>query len=225
MSDLTTSVSVYYSTEWWLYGNLEFEFPDFCPHCNEKGRPNFLIAKYNTSDRIIHSSFECNNKKCKKIFLADYNMWTWSPKLIKIYPKTYLNREFSDTLKELSPQFCKIFNQSAKAESQELDEIAWVWYRKALEFLIKDYLIKSSPEQKEVIENTFLWTCIATYIIDERIKQVSKRAAWLWNDETHYVRKWENKDIEDLKKLIELTINWIQMEIQTKELLIDMPEK
>lgn len=225
MSDLTTSVSVSYSNEWWLYWNLQLEFPDFCPHCNIKGRPNFLLARYKTfPDMLIHSSFECNNKECKKIFLADYNMWTWSPKLINVYPKIYLSREFSDILSNLSPQFCKIFNQSVKAESQQLDEIAGVWYRKALEFLIKDYLIINKPEAKDTIELSMLGKCIDSYIDNVKIKQVAKRAVWIWNDETHYVRKWENKDIEDLKKLIELTINWIQMEIQTNELLEDMPE-
>lgn len=224
MSDLTTSVSASYSIGWGIYWTFQLEFPDFCPHCNEKGRPNFLLARYKTSPEIlIHSSFECNNMKCKKLFLTDYKIHNWNPILSKIYPKTPEAKVFSNIILDISSQFCSIFNQAFLAENYWLDQIAWVWYRKALEFLIKDYLIKNKPESKIDIEKLQLSPCIQKYISNEKIKLVSERAVWLWNDETHYVKKWENKDIEDLKKLIELTVHWIQMEIQTDELLVDMP--
>jgi len=48
-----------------------------------------------------------------------------------------------------------------------------------------------------------LSACIQQYIDNEKIKLVSKRAVWIGNDETHYVRKWIEKDIEDLKRLID----------------------
>ena len=44
------------------------------------------------------------------------------------------------------------------------------------------------------------------------------------NDETHYVRKWEGKDINDLKKLISMTIAWIEIEQLTVDLAKEMPE-
>ena len=56
------------------------------------------------------------------------------------------------------------------------------------------------------------------------VKTCAKRAAWLGNDETHFVRKWEGKDIEDLKTLIQLTINWIQSDILTRDYEEKMPE-
>jgi hypothetical protein len=58
----------------------------------------------------------------------------------------------------------------------------------------------------------------------EQIKEIAKRAAWLGNDETHYVRKWEDKDLKDLKKLISLTLHWIEVETLTLEVIADMPE-
>ena len=61
-------------------------------------------------------------------------------------------------------------------------------------------------------------------VADERIKTVAKRAVWLGNDETHYVRKWNNKDVSNLKQLIDLTVRWIENEEETKKLLEDMPE-
>jgi hypothetical protein len=69
-----------------------------------------------------------------------------------------------------------------------------------------------------------LANCIATCIDDDKIKQMAKRAAWLGNDETHYVRKWADKDLNDLKNLISLTRHWIEMDQLTKDFVKDMPE-
>jgi len=57
-----------------------------------------------------------------------------------------------------------------------------------------------------------------------RVKQMARRAAWLGNDETHYSRKWEDKDLHDLKKVLELTTDWISMEELTKSVIAEMPE-
>ena len=57
---------------------------------------------------------------------------------------------------------------------------------------------------------------------NEKVKEVAKRAVWIGNDETHYVRRWEGKDIEDLKTLIEITIHWIEMEKLTADYLTEM---
>ncbi len=69
-----------------------------------------------------------------------------------------------------------------------------------------------------------LAACIAKYVTNDRIKATAARAAWLGNDESHYVRKWEDKDLEDLKKLIQLTVHWIEMEELTDIAIREMPE-
>ena len=102
-------------------------------------------------------------------------------------------------------------------------EICGVGYRKALEFLIKDYAILNYPQQKETIEKKLLGQCIKEFVTDEKVKIVATRAVWLGNDETHYIRKWEGKNLDDLKKLIELTVHWIEMEALTKSFEQDMP--
>lgn len=62
-------------------------------------------------------------------------------------------------------------------------------------------------------------------IKDSNIKEVAKRAAWLGNDETHYMRKWGAQDLQDLKKLIDLTVHWMEAEALTNQLLTAMPDK
>ena len=77
---------------------------------------------------------------------------------------------------------------------------------------------------RKMIENSQLGHCIEKYIKDERIKAAAKRAAWLGNDETHYVRKWEEQDLSDLKKLISLTLHFIEMEKLSADIVTAMPE-
>ena len=133
---------------------------------------------------------------------------------------------FSNTINKISSDFVRIFNEAYSAEQMSLSNICGVGYRKALEFLVKDYVSKDKPEEQIVaIRNKPLSKCIDEYVTDERIKLVSKRAVWLGNDETHYVRKWEGKDVHDLKGIIHLVLRWIEQEVETEALLNDMPER
>lgn len=97
--------------------------------------------------------------------------------------------------------------------------------RKSLEFLIKDFCIIKKPDKKESIIKSTLSQCINNYIDDHKIKLCAERATWLGNDETHYEKKWGDKDIDDLKILVKLTINWIESDILTKKYNKEMPKK
>jgi len=58
---------------------------------------------------------------------------------------------------------------------------------------------------------------------DASVQAVAERAAWLGNDESHYVRRWEDKDIKDLKMLVRLTVNAIDNVLAKDEYLAAMP--
>jgi hypothetical protein len=134
--------------------------------------------------------------------------------------------EYTEVLKKISPDFCAIFNQAKKADDQEWKLVAGPGYRKSLEFLIKDYLCGLFAAEVDDIKKKPLGDCIknVNWVPNERLRTVASRAAWLGNDEVHYLRKWEDKDLNDLKALIGLTVHWIEMEETTKEVLKDMPE-
>ena len=53
--------------------------------------------------------------------------------------------------------------------------------------------------------------CIKTYITENRIKTLAERSAWIGNDEAHYVRKQDDRDISDMKKFIEALVYFINM--------------
>lgn len=167
-----------------------------CPNCL-----NLFISEY-MAEINVHGIYD------------DYN-------LIKTSPVTHKIHKFNQNISDLSSRFVKIYNESLYAESEGLLEICGPGYRKALEILVKDYLIKESPDDEDKIKQKPLGQCIHE-IDNRRIQSCAKRAVWLGNDETHYIRKWENKDLQDLKKLIELVVHYIEMEIIAEEYESDM---
>lgn len=124
---------------------------------------------------------------------------------------------FSDPIKLISPKFVEIYQQAHIAEMQGLNEIAGPGYGKALEFLVKDYLIKKLPEEEAAIKSLSLNDCIQQKLDNPKIKALADKARDLRNDETHYERKNEASDINDLKKLIQATSSWIDLESYTAE--------
>ncbi|KTD91945.1 hypothetical protein ATS71_06115 [Pseudoalteromonas sp. H71] len=137
-------------------------------------------------------------------------------------PESFNAPNISQEIIETSESFKKIFTQASEAEFKQLDELAGIGYRKALEYLIKDYCISIKPDKEEEIKSNQLSRVINNYVTDENLKNCANRAVWLGNDETHYVRKWENHNLEDLKILIQLTCTWIQSSILTEKYMDEM---
>lgn len=121
-----------------------------------------------------------------------------------------LNPLFSPTIQNISPNFCEIYEQSVIAEKGKLLNVCGVGYGKSLEFLIKDYAKTENPQKQVAIEKCFLHNVVKEYINDDSIKNCSELAVWLRNDETHYIRKYDNKDVTHLKALIKLIIELIE---------------
>jgi hypothetical protein len=132
---------------------------------------------------------------------------------------------FPETISELSPSFVSIFSEAAEAKHLGLKQVAGPGYRKAFEFLIKDYAKSLAPEnRKKEIEAEFSGKVVAEFISDPRIQDVAKRCLWLGNDETHYLRKWTDHDVEDLVVLIKLATNWVEIDQLSKKCVKEMPE-
>lgn len=205
---------------------LEIDPISECPICHFRISPNF-IGEIEVECNFICVLIQCPN--CDELITIKYSMkWAERPThtgyeyLFKeINPKRAKEISVTDKVKEISPMFIEIYRQASAAEANNLNQIVGIGYRKSLEFLIKDYLKHKLPDKKEEIEDKFLGKCI-DMIENANIKRMAKGATWIGNDETHYIRKWENKDILDLKKLIDLTLTWIDLELKTEEYSVDM---
>ena len=75
------------------------------------------------------------------------------------------------------PDFVEIYHQSEAAENAGLSRICGFGYRKALEFLIKDYAIYKNPGQEDVIKGEALAVCIKKYIKSEYLRDLATASA------------------------------------------------
>lgn len=213
-------------------------FPDICPICHHAMEPRYiagaLTGSYLFLATYLELVFKCPRRECSRLFIGRYKARSVpadarsgghsSFEFRHVVPFSLKPPDIPDEIRKLSPNFVEIYGQAVAGEQYGFSQIAGVGYRKALEFLIKDYCISRHPDKAEEIKGAWLATCIKTYVDDVNTKRCAERAVWLGNDETHYVRRWEDKDIGDLKTLIKLTMAWIQNNLLTDKYLLDMPK-
>jgi len=207
--------------------------PNECPICHVIITPS-QVAQSFANENWIESYFRCANKTCQRAFIAlyvgtgaaDQRGFPLRYELKAALPITPQEPTFPPEIEALSPSFVKIFTQAQAAEDNGLDEVAGPGFRKALEFLIKDYAISlvSTPEAVEEIKRLMLQPVIKKYLNGDKLPVVSTRAAWLGNDQVHYERRWIGKNLTDLKNLISASIHFISMEKLVEKLPIDMPD-
>lgn len=170
---------------------------------------------------ILHFCHACN-----QCFLSFYSKHYYSDEytLEKSTPKSYQEEQFSNHITKLSPEFVEIYNQSLEAEIEGLSKICGMGYRKALEFLIKDFIIYKHPDDRDKIIKMPLSPCIQNYIDNKNIKELALKSAWIGNDQTHYLKKYENRDTIDLKNFIEAVVYYISMELTVEDAQSIQPE-
>ena len=214
------------------------EFVSSCSECGTQIEPvdTGLVNWIQDSKYMMATEFEwvlqCPAQRCKKLIIARYSMKSEREgtingfySLSQVVPAGLKPVEQHEEVEKISPLFAEIFSQATHAESLGLNQICGVGYRKALEHLIKDYCIHTNPDKRESIQKIQLMNCITSFVKDANVLACAKRATWLGNDETHYVRKWATQDINDLKVLIKLVSNWIVNDVLTKQYIESMPEQ
>lgn len=193
-----------------------------CPLCKRSISPVHLNSVFSFKDPnfLLESHILCSG--CNHSFIASYQCQRTSTsiktgQLLSVEPQRYYKQDFDNSIVELSPQFDKIYNQALAAESSGLDEIAGLGYRKALEFLIKDFAIHEHADKEDKIKSMPLAACIKDFIDSPNIKTLATRSAWIGNDEAHYIRKQEDRDVEDMKSFIKATVYFISMILITED--------
>lgn len=198
--------------------------------------PNNLVKEWYANwyqERTRQYLYKCANKDCNSLIIRDcigsqdnlicMSHTTPSPFNFSQYPG----------IQSISPSFIKLYNDAWRIEQLWYKEIAWPWYRKAIEYLIKDFVIHTEiPDLgEENIEDNEKWkeiakmsisSCINKYLENPILKEIVTRAFWLWNDQVHYYQKRENKDIDDLKKAISVSMHHIEMSLNAEDILKDM---
>lgn len=205
--------------------NFQIELPDKCPCCSTAyaSKPDYACYFCNEfHSTSLYAVFFCPT--CEKAFFVIYSIndcdidekCGWINSQYPFLSKTSL---FSPEISTLSPKFVEIYHQAELAENSELTELCGIGYRKALEFLVKDYAISIHSDSKEIIESSPLGKCINEYIDNPKIKALAKASTWIGNDETHYIRKHDIYNVQDLKRFIKTTVAYIEYELNFSEAL------
>ena len=207
---------------------VTIDTPSKCPHCGRTMSP-LHVGQSTSSERTSVSEearfsviFRCSFEDCLKYFVIEYiNDNYESASTVNYTYRPPIKVKLPENIEKVSPVFVEIYSQATVAESEVLNQIAGVGYRKAAEFLIKDYVISKNPSDEEHIKSIMLGKVIADYLNDfPKIQALAKSVAWIGNDETHYVRRHDGKDIEDLKKFILSAAQFIAADYDADEALL-----
>ena len=184
-------------------GNSYFEEPNICPHCHVVNEPELKHFEWTTSLENVSqllSLWRCTNKKCERKFAALYEQITdFDYELIRFldgypkgpdWPKPIENLKSGNSddkpnagEEPVQTRFIKTYLQSLIAENDGLNEIAGMGYRKAIEYLVKDWAIQENPEESQEINKLWLSAVIEKYY-DNKL--------------------FEEYDVDVLKELIDL---------------------
>ena len=206
--------------------SVEFIPETKCPICHTAFDGSYLDAYVKPAAKsVLYILHFCH--ACDQCFLSFYSKHYYSDEymLETSIPRSHQEeKQFSNHIVKLSPEFVEIYNQALEAEFDGLSKICGMGYRKALEFLIKDFIIYKHPNDRDKIIKMPLSSCIQNYLDNKNIKELALKSAWIGNDQTHYFKKYENRDIIDLKNFIEAVAYYISMELTVEDAQSIQPE-
>lgn len=212
---------------------MQFEIPeiDECPICHHALQPTILNSRYVMDDPngesllcYLYTAFFC--PKCRGVFMGKFSEsldLRFGPNSVylgqySLFPTVPDYDRFSDKITDLSATFVQTYEQAQYAESSGLNQICGIGYRKALEYLVKDYLCHKVPADENAIKTEALGRSLHR-IEDSRIQALAQRATWIGNDETHYVKKHEDLDVMTMKVFINAMVHFIDSDLALEQAL------
>ena len=200
------------------------DVPDACPTCHRHSEVALIVSDEVDGGKGVQAVFRCGYLKCRSFFICSYGPKP-SSDLLSVRPLRPPENSLSEVVSKVSPMFASIFIEANEAKYLGLRQVAGPGFRKAFEFLIKDYAKSLEPEKTKEIEESFSGNVVKSFIKEARIQNVAERCLWLGNDETHYLRKWADRDVDDLVNLIKLAMHWIEIDHLSKSCVKEMPSK
>lgn len=182
----------------------QFDLPDICPWC-DKGIAPIPLAKTKAAEGN-EFGFIVACPVCKHLFLSLHAIQR--SHMGDLYSERISSPQFQapplqipSEIKQYYPDFYQIYEQASIAEISGLDKICGMAYRKALEILVKQYLIQQSSDDEEDILNESLGRSIGR-IPFEKIQNLAKAISWIGNDQTHLVQKHPDYNVPEMKRFM-----------------------
>lgn len=211
-----------YSIEDGSYQTCSVVLPSACPICGVSLHPEVMYSAvfYSKNTDELEKLYLLNLcSSCTECFISEHNYDEENDifNYVSSAPNKSIPLTFSAAIQNLSPDFVSIYKDSLHAESLGLTSICGMGYRKALEYLVKDYCISKNPDSEEKISKLPLAKCIEQYIDNQKLKTLAKASAWLGNDETHYVKKHPEYGLSKLKSFVMAFVTFADYELSYEE--------
>jgi hypothetical protein len=148
--------------------SYDVDYPDRCPICHHHGEISVVKAATVENAAAVQVVYQCAWNGCKSYFIGYYPPKP-SSELKALKPIKPQISQFSEAVVRLSPTFISVFQEAEEAAALGLSQIAGPGYRKAFEFLIKDYAKSLAPDKTADIEKSFSGAVVNEYVQDPRI--------------------------------------------------------
>lgn len=185
------------------------DIPETCPLCGTTAFFNTVSANTiidTETDEFLAWTITLCCPKCRGIFhidkIKDHD--------ILICP-SFGKCDLPEEIMNQSPDFASLYRQALAAEGYGLTDISGMGFRKALEFLVKEYAIRRFPDEESQILSEKLGQTIAR-IPAPQIQALAKACAWIGNDQTHILVKHPDYGIPEMKNFILSLSHHILME-------------
>lgn len=196
---------------------VSFEIPTVCPHCSSSLQPIIRDSRLLAFGEQLLLVISYIGNCCNVPFYATYKYCNSQTTLLDIYPHLK-SITLPDKIKELSPRFANLYEQSYSAEQNGCIELAGSGYRNSIEILIKDFAINKLKAPENEVCKMSLYEAIGTYLKEVNLEtSAADVIRVLGNDYTHYQRKYNDIDFIVVKKYLEIFIQ----QIDTKLLLME----
>lgn len=196
---------------------------DICPNCKKPTNPHLVNSSYfplgeeKTSLVLTFRCLGCKHFWTEEFIATRHRINSHTDKYeiehLKVTPSLPSDIPISDDVELVSPIGKQIYVQALKAEHEQLDHIAGIGYRKALEFFVKDFSIVTNPDDEDKIIKMPLKQVIEKYIKDDDLKTFALASAYIGNDEGHYYRNNPDKDFSHLKNYLHGVIHYMEMKL------------
>lgn len=190
---------------------LPVGIPEHCPVCNHDISLNCVFECHSKTGFVY--VFLCPRNECQAVFFI-----TWNHGKFTVYPMSADMNKIASDVAEISPSFYETYKQASIAENSGLDMICGMGYRRAAEFLVKDYLVAFANLEKskdDIYKMSF--SSAINKLPDRQLIDIAKASSWLGNDETHTFRKWTDYDVQNLKSFIQSLASYTVFKMNAQE--------
>lgn len=191
--------------------SVPVNIPEHCPFCGHDVSLNRVFSCQSKTGRVYVCL--CPRTECQAVFFI-----RWANGNFTVYPSEANMDKISSEIYTVSPDFYEAYKQSSIAENSGLSMICGMGYRRAAEYLVKDYLVAFADLDKskeEIYKMSF--SSAISMLPEPQLIDIAKASAWLGNDEAHTFRKWTNYDIQKLKSFIQSLASYASFKLNAQE--------